>query len=42
MIPQGQIDNNFKYHAPKPGQQEKYVEIRDWQLSPFFLTFTTN
>ena len=29
MIPQDQIDNNFKYHPPKPGQQEKYVSIRD-------------
>lgn len=29
MIPQAQIDNNFKYHPPKEGQQEKYVEVRD-------------
>ena len=24
-----QIENAFKYHAPKPGQQEKYVAIRE-------------
>lgn len=23
------IENNFKYHAPKPGQPEKYQELRD-------------
>lgn len=23
-----QIENNFKYHAPKDGQAEKYEEIR--------------
>jgi hypothetical protein len=23
------IENNFKYHAPKEGQQEKYVAIRE-------------
>lgn len=23
------IENNFKYHAPKPGQPEIYQEIRD-------------
>lgn len=23
------IENNFTYHAPKPGQQEKYVELRE-------------
>lgn len=22
------IDNNFTYHAPKPGQQEKYEALR--------------
>lgn len=22
------IENDFQYHAPKPGQQEKYTEIR--------------
>ena len=24
-----QIENNFKYHAPKEGQQEKYQELRE-------------
>ena len=24
-----QIENNFKYHAPKEGQQEKYEELRE-------------
>jgi len=24
-----QIENNFTYHAPKLGQQEKYVALRD-------------
>lgn len=24
-----QIENNFKYHAPKPGQPEIYQQIRD-------------
>lgn len=24
-----QIENNFKYHKPKEGQQKKYVCIRD-------------
>jgi hypothetical protein len=28
MIPQEQIDNNFVYHAPKPGQNEKYETLR--------------
>lgn len=23
------IENNFRYHAPKPGQPEIYQEIRD-------------
>lgn len=25
---QGEIDNNFMYHPPKPGQQEKYEALR--------------
>lgn len=25
---QGEIDNNFMYHAPKPGQPEKYEALR--------------
>lgn len=24
-----QIENNFSYHAPKPGQPEKYTAIRE-------------
>jgi hypothetical protein len=24
-----QIENNFKYHTPKPGQPEKYTAIRE-------------
>gem|GEM_PF-5782998 len=24
-----QIENNFSYHAPKPGQPEIYQEIRE-------------
>ncbi|WP_127488470.1 Acb2/Tad1 domain-containing protein [Paenibacillus ehimensis] len=24
-----QIENNFKYHSPKPGQPEKYTTIRE-------------
>ena len=24
-----QIENNFTYHPPKPGQPEKYTELRD-------------
>jgi hypothetical protein len=24
-----QIENNFTYHAPKPGQAERYQAIRD-------------
>jgi hypothetical protein len=28
MIPQAQLDNNFKYHSPKPGQNEKYEGLR--------------
>lgn len=24
-----QIENNFKYHAPKEGQAERYVELRE-------------
>lgn len=28
MSMKDQIENNFKYHAPKPGQQEKYEDIR--------------
>lgn len=23
------IENNFTYHAPKPGQNEKYIQIRE-------------
>ena len=30
MIPQDQIDNNFRYHPPKPGQQVKYERLRAW------------
>lgn len=26
---QEQIERNFTYHAPKPGQQERYQAIRD-------------
>jgi hypothetical protein len=26
---QSRLDNDFKYHAPKEGQPEKYVAIRD-------------
>jgi hypothetical protein len=26
---QARIENNFKYHAPKEGQQEKYLAIRE-------------
>ena len=26
---QAQLDNNFRYHAPKPGQAEIYVTVRD-------------
>lgn len=29
MIPQMQLDNNFKYHPPKEGQQERYVALRN-------------
>lgn len=29
MISQAQIDNNFKHHPPKEGQQEKYVAVRE-------------
>jgi len=28
MTPQKVIDNNFIYHAPKEGQQEKYQALR--------------
>lgn len=24
-----QIENNFKYHAPKDGQPEKYIQLRE-------------
>lgn len=24
-----QLENNFTYHAPKPGQPEKYQQLRD-------------
>lgn len=24
-----QIENNFKYHAPKPGQAERYEQLRN-------------
>lgn len=26
---QKQLDNAFRYHAPKPGQPERYQELRD-------------
>lgn len=26
---QARLDNNFTYHAPKDGQRERYVGIRD-------------
>ena len=29
MIQQSDIDNRFKYHAPKEGQPAKYTAIRD-------------
>ena len=25
---QAQLDNNFTYHTPKPGQGEKYTDLR--------------
>lgn len=28
-IKQADLDNWFVYHAPRPGQQKRYVEIRD-------------
>lgn len=28
MNPIEEIENNFKYHAPLPGQPEKYEQIR--------------
>lgn len=30
MISQDDIDKRFTYHAPKPGQAEKYTRIRVW------------
>lgn len=27
---QAQLDNNFRYHAPKEGQAQKYTDIRDF------------
>lgn len=29
MMSNPQIENNFKYHAPKEGQPEKYTAIRE-------------
>lgn len=29
MEPGVQIENNFTYHAPKPGQPEKYQKLRE-------------
>lgn len=29
MITQTDLDNWFVYHAPQPGQQERYIRIRD-------------
>lgn len=29
MTKQEQIEHAFTYHMPKPGQPEKYVQIRD-------------
>ena len=29
MISQAQIDDWFVYHQPRPGQQERYVAIRE-------------
>ncbi|MNI85338.1 hypothetical protein D3C73_1423210 [compost metagenome] len=29
MMTNSQIENNFKYHAPKPGQPEIYEQIRE-------------
>lgn len=26
---EAQIEHNFTYHAPKPGQPEKYTELRN-------------
>lgn len=28
-MPDNTIENNFQYHAPKDGQPEKYVAIRE-------------
>lgn len=28
MIPQTQLDNNFRYHSPKAGQNERYESLR--------------
>lgn len=27
---QAQLDNNFRYHAPKEGQPQMYTDIRDF------------
>lgn len=29
MTSSADIENRFTYHAPKPGQPERYVELRD-------------
>lgn len=32
-----QLENNFTYHAPKPGQPEKYVRLREAAKSLAYL-----
>ena len=29
MIKQHQVEHNFTYHAPKPGQPERYTQLRE-------------
>lgn len=28
-VPNFELENNFTYHAPKPGQPEKYTKLRE-------------
>ena len=43
MITGDDIDNWFTYHAPKPGQQARYIQIREAgrELAAVIVAFTS-
>ena len=42
MIDSGELETRFTYHAPKPGQPERYTQLRDaaWDLACLIVDLT--